>query len=91
MKRQYLGTIAEKDGCLCLQTADNVWFPLGGNSGVATDFREAFNEALLCDVGKQVFRVGDVIQMENAEQMRDRLARETDAPDLGDMPRGGMS
>lgn len=75
MKRQYLGTIAEKDGCLCLQTAHNVWFPLAGSSGVAADFREAFNEALLCDVGKQVFRVGDVIQMENAEQMRDRLAQ----------------
>lgn len=74
--RKYLGTIVEKERCICLQTADNVWFPLMGSSGVAADFREAFNEPLLCDVGKQVFSVDGIIQMENAEQMRARLAKE---------------
>jgi hypothetical protein len=42
-RRTLLGVIAEKDGMICLQTSDNVWFPLNGNSGVAADFRESFN------------------------------------------------
>lgn len=35
----WLGTIAEKDGLICLQTGANVWYPLNGNSGIAEKFR----------------------------------------------------
>jgi hypothetical protein len=73
-----VGWIAEKDGSICIQTAANCWFPLGGNSGLATDFAEAFGEAGAHDIGKRLYRFGDVLQMENAEQMRERAAHDPD-------------
>jgi hypothetical protein len=67
-----LGVIAEKDGMICLQTSDNVWFPLNGNSGVAADFRESFNAPQQSDIGKRLYNVGGVLQMENDAQRAER-------------------
>lgn len=72
--RQLLGTIAEKDGMICLQTSPCSWFPLGGNSSIAEEFRETFNEPGRHDIGKRLYRVGGVIQMENDAQLAERLA-----------------
>lgn len=73
-----LGVIAEKDGCICLQTGANVWYPLGGSSGIAEKFRETFTAPQQSDIGKRLYNSRGVLQMENAEQMKERLAREAD-------------
>lgn len=37
----------------------------------------AIGRVLACDVGKRVYLVGDVLQVENDEQLARRLAKET--------------
>lgn len=73
-----LGIIAEKDGVICLRTAENVWYPLEGSSGIAWDFREAFNTPQRSDIGKQLYSVRGVLQMENDAQMKERENRGVD-------------
>ncbi len=68
----WLGTIAEKDGLICLQTGANVWYPLNGNSGIAEKFRENFGEAQRSDIGRRLYNSRGVLQMENLEQMQER-------------------
>lgn len=72
-----LGTIAEKDGMLCLQTGAGVWYPLDGNSGIAEKFRESFNAPQRSDLGKRLYNAGGVLQMENDAQLKERRARES--------------
>jgi hypothetical protein len=72
-----LGVIAEKDGMICLQTGANVWYPLGGSSGIAEKFRESFNEPQRSDIGKRLYNSAGVLQMENEAQKAERLARES--------------
>lgn len=67
-----LGTIAEKDGCICLQTGANVWYPLGGSSGIAERFRETFNAPQRSDIGKRLYNVRGILQMENDAQRKAR-------------------
>lgn len=71
-----LGVIAEKDGCICLQTGAGCWYPLGGSSGIAEKFRETFNEPQQSDLGKRLYNSGGILCMENTAQMEERLARE---------------
>lgn len=70
-----VGTIAEKDGMLCLQTGAGCWYPLDGNSGIAERFRESFGGPLRCDLGKRLYNSRDGLQMENNEQKAAREAR----------------
>lgn len=72
-----LGVIAEKDGCICLQTGANVWYPLGGSSGIAEKFRESFNEPQRSDIGKRLYNMRGVLQIENDAQLKERLAKES--------------
>lgn len=71
-----LGIIAEKDGMICLETGANVWYPLGGSSGIAERFRESFNDPARHDIGKRLYNAGGVLQMENDAQKLEREARE---------------
>lgn len=71
-----LGIIAEKDGCICLQTGAGCWYPLGGSSGIAERFRESFNAAARHDIGKRLYNFAGVLQMENEAQKLEREARE---------------
>lgn len=71
-----LGTIVEHDGLICLQTAPRLFYPLGGNSGIAADFQEQFNLPARCDIGRQLHRQNGVLCMESIEQMNARLAKE---------------
>lgn len=71
---QLLGEIVEKDGYICLQTSPICWYPLGGSSYLAGKFCENFGEVQRSDIGRRVYRSGDVLQMENLEQMRERQA-----------------
>lgn len=73
MSRTLLGEIVYHQGRLALQTSPRIWYPLDGSSGVAHDFREAFGRAQRCDLGKLVYRVRGVMQMENDEQRAARL------------------
>lgn len=74
-----IGTVAEKDGMLCLQTAPNAWYPIGGASALGFSFREAFGRPQKGDIGKRVYRVGEgagsFLQMENNEQRDARIKR----------------
>ncbi len=72
MTRRPLGTIVEKDKMICLQTSANCWFPLDGSSGLAEKFRETFNEPSRGDIGRRLYNVGGILQMENLEQMNRR-------------------
>ena len=74
MSKRLIGAIAEKDGWLCIQKGPNCWYPLDGASGLADDFREAFGDPQDWDIGKLVYRVDGVLQMENDQQ---RETRET--------------
>lgn len=76
MTRRLLGEIVLKDSAISLQTAPNVWFPLGGNSGIAERFRETFNRAQSSDIGRRLYDIDGVLQMENAEQVAARIAAE---------------
>lgn len=71
-----LGTIVDKDGMICLQTSPRVWYPLEGNSGIAADFQETFNRASRTDIGRQLHRVGGVLQMEGIADAIRRRYRE---------------
>ena len=70
---QLLGIIERKDGMICLRTERNLWFPLGGSSAIAEEFRESFNEPQESDLGKRLFRYHGSITMENDAQ---KVARE---------------
>lgn len=71
-----LGTIAEKDGMICLQTGANVWYPLGGSSGIAERFRADFNAPQRSDLGKRLYNFRGSLTMENDAQKAEREARE---------------
>lgn len=72
-----LGEIVEKEGMICLQNVrGNAWFPLEGNSGIAADFRESFNTPQPSDIGRRLYYVRGVVQMESLEQAADRRAKE---------------
>jgi hypothetical protein len=74
---RFIGTIVEHDGWMCLQNIrGNAWFPLEGNSGIASDFRDAFNLPMPSDIGRRLYLAKGVLQMESLDQMRDRLAAE---------------
>lgn len=75
MSRRLIGAIVEYDNCLCLRTLC-AWFPLGGNSGLASDFEVAFGPVQRGDIGKRVYYVNGVMQMENEEQRDARQAKE---------------
>lgn len=77
MRPLLIGTITEKDGMICLQTGAGVWYPLGGNSGIAERFRESFNAPQRSDIGKRLYNSRGVLQMENDAQMKERHARES--------------
>jgi hypothetical protein len=72
MRPLLLGTIAEKDGMICLQTGSNCWYPLDGSSGIAERFRETFNAPQRSDIGKRLYNSRGVLQMENEEQRKAR-------------------
>lgn len=76
MRPLLLGTIAEKDGMICLQTGANVWYPLGGSSGIAEKFRETFNAPQRSDLGKRLYNSRGVLQMENDTQKAEREKQE---------------
>ncbi len=71
-----IGTIAEKDGMICLQTGAGCWYPLEGSSGIAERFRETFTRAQPSDVGKRLYNSRGVLQMENDAQRKEREERE---------------
>jgi hypothetical protein len=72
-----IGTIVLKDNLYCLESnSGRSWFPLDGASGIAHDFRETFTHVFPSDLGKELHRVGGVLQMENNEQRDARLAGE---------------
>lgn len=75
MRPRLIGEVVEKDGMLCLQTTGRCWYPLKGASGIAWDFVQAFGRPQKGDVGKRVYRTGGILQMENDEQRKERLAR----------------
>lgn len=70
-----LGEIVEKDDMICLQTGPSVWFPLDGASGIASDFRETFNQAQCGDIGRRLYRVNGSLCMESVNQARERKAK----------------
>lgn len=74
--RKLLGVMVEKDGMICLERGLNCWFPIGGSSGIAERFRETFNEPQRSDIGKRLYDVGGVLQMENDAQKAEREAQE---------------
>lgn len=76
MSRRLIGAVVEHENCLCIRTL-GAWFPLGGNSGLATDFVEAFGPAQRGDIGKRVYYVDGVMQMENEEQRDARQAEKS--------------
>jgi hypothetical protein len=74
---QLLGEVVEKDGMLCLQTGPRTWYPLNGNSGVASEFIQAFGMPVPADKGKRVYISDDFqLSMENTEQRDVRQAME---------------
>jgi hypothetical protein len=71
-----LGEIVEFEGMLCLRTAPNCYYPLEGNSGVASDFCESFNAPAPSDVGRRLYRMdAGHLAMESREQAAERKAR----------------
>jgi len=55
------------------------FYPMGGSSGVAHDFRESFGETGPHDIGKRVYNDRGVIVMESIGQRDARLAGEPSA------------
>lgn len=51
-----LGTIERCGPWLALRTSPTCHYPLGGSSGVASDFRDTFGDAQENDIGKRVYR-----------------------------------
>lgn len=74
--RRLLGTVLCKDGWISLYTGKGIWYPLGGASGIANDFRETFGEAQLNDVGRRLYRQGEFLAMESHGQRDARIAEE---------------
>jgi len=71
-----LGTIVDHDDMICLQTSPRVFYPLGGNSGIAADFQEYFGKPARTDIGRQLHRQNGVLCMESIDQMQARLEKE---------------
>jgi hypothetical protein len=70
-----LGEIVEFEGMLCLRTAPNCYYPLEGNSGVASDFCESFNAPAPSDVGRRLYRMdAGHLAMESRDQAAARKA-----------------
>jgi hypothetical protein len=67
-----IGTITDREGMLGIHNGA-VFYPLNGNSGLAYDFKIAFGRVQRGDIGKRVFNVRGVLQMENNEQRDKRL------------------
>lgn len=71
-----IGEIVDHEGALSIGTGARVFYPLGGSSGLAEDFRASFGDAQPGDIGKRVYRVaGGHLQMENNEQRAARIDR----------------
>jgi hypothetical protein len=70
-----LGTIIDYEGSICLQTSPRVFYPLAGNSGIAADFQEQFNQPSRSDIGRQLYRQNGSLFMESIEQMQQREAK----------------
>lgn len=51
-----LGTIAEFGPFIALKVAPNCYYPLGGPSDIASDFRDTFGTAGAHDIGKRLYR-----------------------------------
>ena len=51
-----LGTIEICGPYIALRTSPTCHYPLGGNSGIASDFRETFNDAAPHDISKRLYR-----------------------------------
>jgi hypothetical protein len=90
VSRRLLGEVVLYQGALSLQTSPNCWYPLEGASGLAHDFREDFGPPQPGDIGKRVYRVGGILQMENDEQRKARImeARMRNLPDISITGRG---
>jgi hypothetical protein len=60
-----LGKIVMKDGSISLQMAKhpNCWYPLGGSSRLAENFRETFNDPTEKDLGRELHQIDGVLQM----------------------------
>lgn len=75
MTRDLIGTVTRHpDGRYACQRPDGSWFDTLDT--VAT-FGPAFGGLFAYDVGKRIYRVDGVYQMENTEQLVNRLAKET--------------
>ncbi len=70
-----IGTIEQREGAFGIATGCS-FYPLEGNSGIAHDWCEQFNEAGTHDIGKRVFNDRGSIVMENAEQRDRRIFNE---------------
>lgn len=70
--RNFIGEIVEHDGCICVQVRPNLYYPLAGSSGLAADFRDAFNAPSRTDLGRGLWNVDGVLQMETAQQAQER-------------------
>jgi len=74
-----LGTIEQAGPWLALRTSPTCVYPLGGASGIADDFREAFGDAQAHDIGKRVYRhSAGHLCMENDEQREARHKHDAD-------------
>jgi len=84
-----LGTIQQAGPWLALRTSPNAVYPLGGSSGIASDFRDAFGEAQSGDIGRRLYRhSAGHLCLESIEQRDKRLASDPDnnpawAPSVG--------
>lgn len=68
-----LGTIEQCGPYIALRTSSTCFYPLGGASGIASDFRETFNDAAPHDIGKRLYRhSAGHLCMESAEQREAR-------------------
>jgi hypothetical protein len=70
--RKFIGEIVEYDGCICVQVRPNLYYPLAGSSGLAADFRDAFYDVQASDIGRGLWNVDGVLQMETVQQAQER-------------------
>lgn len=74
-----LGTIEQCGPWIALRTAPGCHYPLGGNSGIASDFRDTFGAAGEQDIGKRLYRhSAGHLCLESAEQRDERRAHDPD-------------
>ena len=78
MARTLIGTVETDGKSLFIITTKEQWFALTGMGANACAFRNAFGSPQKCDVGKRVYSINGIWQMENAEQRDARLAIETE-------------